>query len=475
MQLLEKRIHLPTFSKENKRYHFAKNPEFALLLETLRFNQCNVFPESFCYVDLSQDRGMENALCELYPDMTYVCCSVEEFLTLTPQNVYFLYLGETLSFLGPDLRHSLFSHINKILCPGGYVVAPYEAKVGWGKYSAVLDVLRDQAPNESLHSWLDYQQNVLCSFEHLIPSWGKLDRFFNYLKSLTSKELFQILKAPSCTFFYPNTIKQLLEENDWNFIGTLPLDRNYFDLGLSPQQQSFLKAQHSFFQKTHTFDLFTDPLHRIDVWKKGEGEGNTLQFSDYVFGSLSSSFSNQKEITIRNATFSMEGDFFVALKDKLATSFDSVQTIAVTLDKDPNQILNAITILLISNKLLFSRFSKQLTNEKSQRSIEKIKFRSKYNYDIFTDIYTCMKTGALLLIDRLNILVPLEQPLAMLLAALTQMNSETAIYYCAELFSKEGVSSSEDAEKEFRHLMKKLHHEYLQKWVDLGIIDSVLE
>jgi len=476
--------------------------ESILLVDALTSGFYTKHPADFVYVNRDNNTYTDSFLSKLYPD----ACFSHDPLGLAdssknpgalqtdiPSNsVHYMYIGENISFYNESERTEIYRFIQDKLVPGGYVVIPYEATVGWSEYRVVLDLLTEINTNvkEDITSaaWLDkifYELEDLA-VKKIYTFKGKefLNKLLYYLKSLNQEHLNNILCKKDFHTFYPYQIHQYLKQDSqysFRFVGALPLIRNYVKLGLDAQQKAFLGETTDLMMASQRQDLISMPFHRVDIWQKNVDEVSEKgTISDFYFGCVSTFDQFPLKITKSHFTLNFMDAVYVHLRKLFNKRFMTIQEIVENtqhLVRAPQEIVDRVMLLVMGDQVRYT-LTNPLTsvNAIAYQPSQKIKFKHLENQEMFSDPKRFYTEMGIVMYHKAGMLIPFDQKTSMVIAAFTKVHESLVPQYCAEIWAGYIIENIDmvAVEKEFRSILLFFKRHYLGKFLELGLLDQVL-
>jgi hypothetical protein len=453
-------------------------------------------PSNFSYMDIGSSSYTTSVLTKAYPD---ACFYHQDILrhssikkqAIIPNSIHYMYTGEQISFCNDMQRKKIYNVIKEIVAPGGYVIIPYETDAGWAEYKVILDLLREITLNMTepiTLSWLDkvfYELETLGTKKiSVFKNKAFLDKLLKYLKSIEAEHFQQILCNPNFYTFYPHHIQKALnpaENQEFRFVGSLPMIRNYVNLGFDQDQKDFLANSADLMMASQRQDLILMPFHRIDIWQKIDSQQEKGTISDFYLGCVSTFDHFASSVKKGHLTFKFTDTIYTEIRKLLNQNFMTIHEIinhTKHLVRSPQEIVDRLMLLVIGEQIRFTLkqplISKDFTL--SLASYKKLKFKHKCNQSMFSDIRRFYKEIGILIHPESSLIIPFDQKTSMIITALTKVQENLAPQYCAEIW-KEYMQKDIDinkVQKEFYSILLFFKRHYLGKFLELDLLDQVL-
>ena len=454
----------------------------------------------FVYVDMSDDAYTTSLLAKAYPSSTFYVANVSQEFQLknvfqlqdVPDNsVNYLYLGHTLSFASEAERIRLFQFVDAKLAPGGYVVVPYEAKVGWSEYRVVLDLLKEltgHTKDPITSDWLDkvfYHLNDLGAKKvNALKNKDFLNKLLMYLKSLSDEHVIKVLNGEAFYTFYPFDVHRSLNtqaSGAFRYVGTLPVFRNYLKLGLDSNQKDFLGDLKDLLMAAQRYDLIATPFFRMDIWQKSYAVGSLDEgtTSDFYFGCVSHFDQFASKIQRGFMTLNFVDQVFNEIRKHLNKDFYTLPEIIQHvghLARSPQEIVDRLMLLVMGDQVRYA-LNKPYTSESAiTTKPAKLHFCFSDNREMFSDIRRFWNEGGVVVEPVSGLLIPFDQKMSMLISALTKVHEAMAPQYCVDVVSEylQDLPDKGIIHKQFKSLLIFFKRHYLVKFLELGLVDRVL-
>lgn len=456
-------------------------------------------PAKFVYVDLSEDAYTASCLAKAFPlgnfyvlNLTnlHYLKNVFELQAVPDHSVNYLYLGHTLSFSAESERKRLFEYISAKLAPGGYVVTPYEARVGWSEYRVVLDLLKElalHATDRITPDWLDkvfFQLNDLGAKQiKALKNKDFLNKLLTYFKSLSDAHLHKILKGDEFHTFYPYEVHHSLNNTSaaFRYVGALPIFRNYLKLGLDSNQKEFLGDLKDLVMATQRYDLIGMPFFRMDIWQKNYEAGHLKEgtTSDFYFGCVSNFDQFANKVQRGLMTLNFVDPVFNAIRKLLNMDFFTLPEIIQQvghLTRSPQEVVDRLMLLVMGDQIRYTLKKPPKFDIDKNIKPTKLHFCFSDNQEMFSDIRRFLNEPGVIVEPISGLLIPFDQKMSMLISALTKVHESMAPQYCAEILTEhlQGQTDKVIIHKEFKSMLIFFKQHYLVKFLELGLIDQVL-
>lgn len=454
----------------------------------------------FVYVDMSDDAYTTALLAKAYLSSTFYVANVGQklhqknllHLQDVPDNsVHYLNLGHRLSFATEQERMRLFEFIDAKLAPGGYVIVPYEAKVGWSEYTVVLDLLKELTVHSKepiTSDWLDkvfYHLNDLGAKQiKALKNKDFLNKLLTYLKSLSDEHVMKVLKGEVFHTFYPFEVHRSLNTRAsgvLRYVGTLPVFRNYLKLGLDSNQKGFLGDLKDLLMAAQRYDLIATPFFRMDIWQKSCG-AESLEMgttSDFYFGCVSHLEQFASKVQRGFMTLNFVDPIFNEIRKRLNKDFYTLSEIIQHvghLARSPQEIVDRLMLLVMGDQVRYTLNKPYKSESDITTKPSKLQFCFRDNREMFSDIRRFLKEGSVVIEPISGLLIPFDQKMSMLISALTKVHEAMAPQYCVDVVSEylQDYPDKGIIHKEFKSLLIFFKRHYLVKFLELGLVDRVL-
>lgn len=484
--------------KQGRQLNLHQGVDAISWVDALVSGQYVKHPSGFVYADMSDDPFTTSMLGKAYPDSTFYMKNEGVLeknvfdLSLVPdRSVNYMYLGHTLSFATPQEQFNTFAFIDAKLAPGGYVVMPYEAKVGWSEYQVVLDVLKELAVHTTgliTHEWLDkvfYQLNDLGS-KHIkaLKNNDFLSKLLTYLKSLSDEHLTKVLKGAVFHTFYPYEVHRALNTSAsslFRYVGTLPIFRNYLKLGLDSNQKQFLGDLKDLLMASQRHDLITMPFFRMDIWQKNFDADSLEQGTnhDFYFGCVSHFDQFASKVQRGFMTLNFVDPVFNAIRKLLNNEFFTLHEIIKHighLTRSPQEVVDRVMLLVMGDQVRYTLKKPNALSGDTPNKPSKLHFCSVVNQEMFADIRRFLHEGSVVIEPVSGVLIPFDQKMSMIISAMTKVHESMVPQYCADVVSEHLQDQPDKGmiHKEFKSLLIFFKNHYLVKFLELGLVDRVL-
>jgi hypothetical protein len=459
-------------------------------------------PDNFTYADMSDSSYTTSFLAQCYSDATFYHRNLEYAehaknlldlpVAVGSQRLHYLYQGNSVSFATVEERSQIFEFIQGNLAPGGYVIIPYEATTGWAEYRVVLDLLREMtfrmtAPITS--EWLDrvfYELSTL-SLKKITALKNKafLDKLLAYLKSLDSIHLEKILKGADFHTFYPNQIREALNQNNrgaFRFVGTLPMSRNYIKLGLDQDQKAFLGDTSDMLMAAQRHDLMMMPFQRVDIWQRSYDKNDHIQTgttSDFHFGCVSDFDQFASKVQKAHVKLSFTDAIFTEMRKCFSKGFMTIHEIVQHLQhqvRAPQEVVDRLMLLVMGDQLRYTLKPPHFLDVDTNIKPPKLKFKDVRNQEMFSEIRRFLQESGIVIEPNSGLMIPFDQKTSMVIAALTKLHESLVPQYCAEIwmeYTQQDVDLAQ-VQKEFKSILIFFKRHYVGKFLELCLIDQVL-
>ncbi len=456
-------------------------------------------PSSAVYVNLSDEEKTTGCLSEMYPEWEFYAQKLQNggrknlrlISALQPsQQVHYIYLGNKISFLAPREREVALEFVHKHLAPGGYVVVGYEAEAGWSQYKVVIDLIRELTLEQEEPidlAWLDkvfFELYKLAELKISVFQNKKfLERLLNYLKSLPYDHLEKILKSKHFHTFYPNGVHKLLlgaHKEGLNFVGSLPISRNYLHLGLTSEQKQFLGSSEMSVMGAQRQDLILMPLHRMDIWKKPVEKINRQErLSNFYLGCISDFEYFPSNVQCGHLKINFSDAIYTKLREICGDGFKSINQIvnsAKTFAPSLQEIADRLMMLVMSGQVAYTRTPPVVKQTRGAlNKIGKLRFVHAENTARFSNIRSFITNIGVVVVPGKGMAIPFDQKTSAVMVALTKVHESFVPQYCAEAWKDYDDSLDlEVIKQEFKSVLRFFKCHYLGKFLALGLLDQVL-
>lgn len=496
---LEKQDNLKSLKsvKYLKKYQLIENILWVSLITQGR-SAC--LPEGFTYVSFSESVYTTNLLAQVHPKATFFInapkhasesLNVKTFTQLEDINlpIHVAYI-DNVSLLSPIEWLNIKNYLLGALAPGGCIVLGYESKIGWGEYNVVFDLIKLElaASNtgaitrKDLDSVFYYLQQLAEKNITLFANKVKLNRLFQHLKSVSVDDLNKLLFSPHLNTYYAHDMFQ--PQHDVKYVGEMPMVNNYLHLGLTQEQKAFVGSYtENSLTAVERRDLITLPFLKMDVWSKCESDQpyKTMCAEDVYFGVYSIADRFPESVKIGNISFNFQGEAFTVLRAifnahgflKISAILEKVSHLGL-----PAQIVvNQLMILVATEQLKVSFFpSKTRAYEEANVKEYKLKFKHVMNQNMFSDMYKFFNESGVVIDPETHLVIPFDQRMCMVMAALTKVSVSFVAQYCAEAWCKkyEEDVKIQSITAEFKSILLRFKKHYFVKFLELNLIDQVL-